>query len=96
MSPYNKKKLNKLRKSLDIIDKQLLNIFKRRTEIVKQVIKTKEFKKDIIDKKRIDVILKKIKKESIKRKIDPKITKRIWKNIIWSYIEYEYRNFKKK
>ena len=96
MSPYNKKKLNKLRKSLDIIDKQLLNIFKKRTEIVKQVIKTKEFKKDIIDKKRIDVILKKIKKESIKRKIDPKITKRIWKNIIWSYIEYEYRNFKKK
>ena len=96
MSPYNKKKLNKLRKSLDIIDKQLLNIFKRRTEIVKKVIKTKEFKKDIIDKKRIDVILKKIKKESIKRKIDPKITKRIWKNIIWSYIEYEYRNFKKK
>ena len=96
MSPNNKKKLNKLRKSLDIIDKQLLNIFKRRTEIVKQVIKTKEFKKDIIDKKRIDVILKKIKKESIKRKIDPKITKRIWKNIIWSYIEYEYRNFKKK
>ena len=96
MSPYNKKKLNKLRKSLDIIDKQLLNIFKRRTEIVKQVIKTKEFKKDIIDKKRINVILKKIKKESIKRKIDPKITNRIWKNIIWSYIEFEYRNFRKK
>ena len=47
MSPYNKKKLNKLRKSLDIIDKQLLNIFKRRTEIVKQVIKTKEFTKQL-------------------------------------------------
>ena len=96
MSPYNKKKLNKLRKSLDIIDKQLLNIFKRRTEIVKKVIKTKEFKKDIIDKKRINVILKKIKKESIKRKIDPKITKRIWKNMIWFYIDFERRNFKKK
>ena len=96
MSPYNKKKLNKLRKSLDIIDNQLLNIFKKRTEIVKQVIKTKEFKKDIIDKKRINIILKKIRKESIKRKIDPKITNRIWKNIIWSYIEFEYRNFRKK
>ena len=96
MSPYNKKKLNKLRKSLDIIDKQLLNIFKRRTEIVKKVIKTKEFKKDIIDKKRINVILKKIKSESIKRKIDPKITHRIWKNMIWSYINFEKKNFKKK
>tara|TARA_B100001996_G_C18627293_1_gene580306 strand:- start:1126 stop:1416 length:291 start_codon:yes stop_codon:yes gene_type:complete len=96
MSPYNKKKLNKLRKGLDIIDKQLLNIFKKRTKIVKEVIKTKEFKKDIIDKKRINIILKKIRKESIKRKIDPKITNRIWKNIIWSYIEFEYRNFRKK
>ena len=96
MSPYNKKKLNKLRKGLDIIDKQLLNIFKKRTKIVKNVIETKEFKKDIIDKKRINIILKKIRKESIKRKIDPKITNRIWKNIIWSYIEFEYRNFRKK
>jgi chorismate mutase len=96
MSPKNKKKLNKLRKKLDKLDHILLNIFKRRTEIVKEVTKTKEFKKEIIDKKRISLILKKIKKESIKRKIDPKITKRIWKNIIWSYIEFEYRNFKKK
>jgi len=96
MSPKNKKKLNKLRRKLDKLDHVLLNIFKRRTEIVKEVTKTKEFRKEIIDKKRINLILKKIKKESIKRKIDPKITKRIWKNIIWSYIEFEYRNFKKK
>ena len=96
MSPKNKKKLNKLRKKLDKLDHLLLNIFKKRTEIVKEVTKTKEFKKEIIDKKRINLILKKIKKESIKRKIDPRITNRIWKNIIWSYIEFEYRNFKKK
>ncbi len=96
MSPKNKKKLNKLRKKLDKLDHLLLNIFKKRTEIVKEVTKTKEFKKEIIDKKRINLILKKIKKESIKRKIDPRITKRIWKNMIWSYIDYERRNFKRK
>ena len=96
MSPKNKIKLNLLRKKLDKLDYQLLKTIKIRTEIVKKVINLKSYKKEIIDKKRISVILKKIKKESIKRNIDPKITKRIWKNMIWSYIEFEKRNFKKK
>jgi len=96
MSPKNKIKLNLLRKKLDKLDYQLLKTIKIRTEIVKKVINLKSYKKEIIDKKRILVILKKIKKESIKRNIDPKITKRIWKNMIWSYIDFEKRNFKKK
>ena len=49
-----------------------------------------------IIKKRISTILKKIKKESLRKNIDPKITHRIWKNMIWSYIDFEKRNFKKK
>ena len=56
----------------------------------------KEFKKEIVDKKRINFILNKIRRKSIKHKIDPRITNRIWKNMIWSYIDYEKRNFKKK
>tara|TARA_B110001454_G_C12645921_1_gene403301 strand:+ start:658 stop:948 length:291 start_codon:yes stop_codon:yes gene_type:complete len=96
MSPKNKIKLNKLRKKLDKLDNNLLNIVKKRTEIVKNVLSLKEYKKEIIDKKRINTILKKIKKESVKKNIDPKITKRIWVNMIWSYIDYEKRNFKKK
>jgi|TARA_B110000116_G_C16579255_1_gene465531 chorismate mutase len=96
MSPKNKLKLNILRKRLDIIDNQLLTIIKKRSEIVKKVLSLKEYKKEIIDKKRIDTILKKIKKESLKRNVDPKITNRIWKNMIWSYINFERRNFKKK
>ena len=96
MSPNKKNKLNKLRKSLDSIDKQLIGIIKKRTKVIDNVIKIKEFKNQIVDKKRIDVILKKIKKLSIKNKVDPKVTNRIWKNMIWSYINYERRNFKKK
>ena len=96
MSPKNKIKLHSLRKKLDIIDSQLLNIIKKRTEIIKKVISLKVYKREIIDKKRISTILKKIKIESIKKKIDPKITNRIWKNMIWSYIDFEKRNFKKK
>ena len=96
MSPENKIKLNLLRKKLDKLDSGLLKIIKKRTDIVKKVLSLKSSKKEIVDKKRISTILKKIKKESIKKKIDPKITHRIWRNMIWSYIDFEKRNFKKK
>ena len=96
MSPKNKIKLNFLRKKLDNLDIRLLKVVKKRTEIIKKVLVLKAYKKEIIDKKRISIILKKIKKESLKRNIDSKITHRIWKNMIWSYINFEKENFKKK
>ena len=96
MSPLNKKKLNIIRKKLDKLDNSLINIIKKRTLLVNDVIKLKEYKKEIVDKKRISKILKNIRKKSIKRNIDPKITKRIWINMIYAYIEFERNNFKKK
>tara|TARA_B100001123_G_scaffold341092_1_gene386712 strand:- start:961 stop:1251 length:291 start_codon:yes stop_codon:yes gene_type:complete len=96
MSPKNKIKLKLLRKELDKIDNNLLKIIHKRTKVVKKVLTLKSYKKEIIDKKRISSILKKIKKESIKKNIDPKITQRIWKNMIWSYVNFEKRNFIKK
>ncbi len=86
----------KIRKKLDILDNQLLDIIKKRTNLVNQVIQNKTFKKDIVDKKRISIILKNISKKSKTKKIDPKITKKIWKSMISAFIDYEYRNFKKK
>ena len=96
MSPKNKKKLNILRKKLDKLDNRLLNIIKIRSEIIKKVLLIKTHKKEIVDKKRISYILNKIKRASIKKKIDPLVTNTIWKNMISSYIDYEKRNFKKK
>ena len=96
MSPNNKKKLDLIRVKLDKLDNKLLSLIKYRTKLVEGVLKLKEFKKEIVDKKRINFILKKIKAKSLKQGIDPKITNRIWKNMIWSYIDYERRNFKKK
>ena len=96
MSPKNKKKLEIIRSKLDKLDDNLLSLIKYRTSLVKEVLKLKEFKKEIIDKKRIKFILQKIKIKSKKLNIDPKIANRIWKNMIWSYIDYEKRNFKKK
>ena len=96
MSPIKRKKLNKIRSELDRLDNSLIKLIKKRTNLVNQVLKLKEKKKEIIDNKRIRIILKNIRKKSIANKIDPKITHRIWKNMIWSYIDYEKRNFKKK
>ena len=96
MSPLKRKKLNKIRNELDRLDNSLIKLIKKRTNLVKKVLALKEKRSQIIDKQRINVILKNIKKKSIKNNIDPKITNRIWKNMIWSYIDYERRNFKKK
>ena len=85
-----------IRKKLDKLDNSLLNIIKKRTKLVDAVIKNKKYKKDIVDKKRIIVILKNIFKKSKKKNIDPKITNKIWKSMIKAFIDYEYRNFKKK
>ena len=91
----NKKKLNKIRIKLDRLDSTLLKIIKKRTSLVNLVLKEKTLKNQIIDNKRIKVILKKIRLKSIKLKIDPQITNKIWKAMIRAFIDYEFRNFKK-
>ena len=96
MSPLKKEKLNKIRSDLDQLDNLLIKIIKKRTDLVKKVLALKERKNQIVDQKRINLILKNIKKKSIKNKIDPKITNHIWKNMIKAYIDYERRNFKSK
>ena len=96
MSPLKRSKLNKIRSELDKLDNSLIKLIKIRTNLVKNVLKLKENKNQIVDQKRIKTILINIRKKSLKNKIDPKITNRIWKNMIWTYIDFERRNFKKK
>ena len=96
MSPLKRKKLSKIRFELDKLDNSLIKLIKKRTNLVKKVLALKDKKNQIVDQKRIHKILKDIKRKSIKNNIDPKITNRIWKNMIWSYIDFERRNFKKK
>jgi len=92
----NKKKLNKARKKIDQIDKKILNLIKKRTQVVNYMLTHKIYKKQIIDHKRINKILKKIKILSVKKGVDPKITSKIWNSMIWGFVDYQKRNFKKK
>ena len=96
MSPFKRKKLSKIRLELDKLDNSFIKLIKKRTNLVKKVLALKEKKSQIVDKKRINLILKNIKKKSIKNNIDPIVTKKIWKNMIAAYIDFERRNFKKK
>ena len=96
MSPLKKEKLSKIRKELDKLDDSLIKLIKKRTNLVKRVLALKEKKNQIVDQKRINLILRNIKKKSIKNNIDPKITSKIWKNMIYAYIDFERRNFTKK
>ena len=90
------KKIIKIRKALDKLDDKFLKLIKKRTLLVNKIVKNKKFKKDIVDKRRIQIILKNINKKSKINKIDPQITHKIWSAMIKAYIDYEYRRFKKK
>ena len=90
------KNILKIRKDLDKLDDKLLKILIERKNLVDLVIKNKKYKKDIVDKKRISLILRIISRKSKQKKIDPLITKKVWKSMIRAFIDYEYRNFRKK
>ena len=92
----DKKKLENARKKIDKLDKSIFNLIKKRTQIVKYMLSLKQYKNQIVDHKRINAILKNIRKKSMRHRIDPKITTRIWKAMIWSYVYLQKKNFKKK
>ena len=90
----NRNKLKKERKKIDKIDRQIFNLIKKRTAVVKKMLILKTYKHEIVDQKRIKQILLTLKRKSIQNKIDPTITQRIWKSMIWSYVDFQKRNFK--
>ena len=92
----NVKKLKIARKRIDKLDRSIFLLIKKRTKIVEHMLNLKHFKSEIVDHRRIKVILKNIRKKSTKNSVDPKITNRIWKSMIWSYVDIQRRNFKKK
>ena len=75
-----------IRKQLDRLDNSFLNLVKKSTKLVDKVLSNKRYKKDIIDNKRIKVIINNIKRKSKQKNIDPKITEQIWKAMIKAYI----------
>jgi chorismate mutase len=92
----NKNKLKLARNKVDQLDQKIFSLIKKRTQIVKYMLGLKNSKKEIVDHKRHNEIFRKIRNKSIKNGIDPKITRRIWKAMIWGYVDFQRRNFKKR
>ena len=92
----NINKLKNARTKVDQLDQKIFNLIKKRTRIIRYMLSLKKSKKEIVDRKRNNEILEKIKNKSIKNSIDPKLTRRIWKAMIWGYVDFQRRNFKKK
>ena len=92
----DKKKLRIARNKIDRLDSSIFNLIKKRAKIVKYMLSLKQFKNQIVDQKRINIILKNMRRRSIQHGVDPKITSRIWKAMIWGFVNFQRRNFKKK
>ena len=92
----HRSRLKKERRKIDIIDQQIFKLIKKRTIVVKKMLTLKKYKHEIVDHKRIKEILLKLRRKSVLNNVDPKITKRIWNSMIWSSVDFQKRNFKKK
>ena len=89
----------------DVLDIKIFSamnfIIRDKIRTIKEEVRTLELKKTSLKDKSsmqknfIEEIENRGKK-SIENKVDPRVTNRIWKSMIWSYVDYQKRNFKKK
>ena len=92
----NKQMLNKARVEIDKIDEKLLPLIVKRSKMVNIALESKIKKSQIIDQKRIKSILSKVEKAAKSKSADPNLIKSIWKSMIWNFIDYERKEFKKR
>lgn len=92
----NNQKLNKARIEIDKIDAKLLPLIVKRSKMVNMALESKTKKSQIIDQKRIKSILTKVGRAAKLKSANPILIKSIWKSMIWNFIDYEKKEFKKK
>ena len=92
----NNQKLNKARIEIDKIDAKLLPLIVKRSKMVNMALESKTKKSQIIDQKRIKSILNKVGRAAKLKSANPILIKSIWKSMIWNFIDYEKKEFKKK
>ena len=92
MKKYNS--LNEIRKKIDELDIEILDLISKRKELVSEVINFKT-RDQIVDRKRIQKIIDRLKKEAKKKDIPEEIIVNIWMEMIESFIKYEEKMFDK-
>ena len=84
----SQKNILKIRSTIDTIDKQIIKLLGLRKKQVLKIAKYKN-KRTIIDKKRINQIMKRIKAEAKKNKVDFILVKNFWNKLIQYSIKLE-------
>ena len=84
----SQKNILKIRSTIDTIDKQIIKLLGLRKKQVLKIAKYKN-KRTIVDKKRINQIMKRIKAEAKKNKVDFILVKNFWNKLIQYSIKLE-------
>ena len=92
----NSKEMKLIRNKIDQVDDKLLPLMVKRSKLVEKALNLKKKQNEIVDKKRIDEISKKIVKRSIELGGNSRLLKKIWLSIIQNFIDYEKQEFNKK
>ena len=89
------KNLKEVRKSIDNVDARLVKLIAEREFYAREAVKFKTDKNQIIDRKRINTVLSRVKKISKKYKVSSLTVEKIWKLMIQNFIILEKKLFKK-
>ena len=92
----NSKEMKLIREKIDQVDDKLLPLMVKRSKLVEKALSLKKRQTEIVDKKRINEISKKIVKKTSELGGNSKLLKTIWLSIIQNFIDYENQEFKKK
>tara|TARA_B100000131_G_C17661138_1_gene428275 strand:- start:213 stop:503 length:291 start_codon:yes stop_codon:yes gene_type:complete len=84
--------LEELRKDIDEIDLKILDLIQKRKDLVTEVVKLKK-RDQIVDQKRIEFILNKLRKEALSRGLAIEFIEEIWTLMIKNFIKYEEKIF---
>ena len=86
------KSLEEFRKNIDEIDLKILDLIEKRKDLVTKVVSVKK-RDQIIDQKRIEFILNKLRVEASNRGLAVEFIEEIWTLMIKNFIKYEEKIF---
>ena len=84
--------IEEIREEIDEVDIQILDLIFNRKKLVTEVVKLKK-RNQIIDTKRIEDILARLRKEASKRDLPEEFVEEVWKLMIKTFIAYEEKIF---
>lgn len=90
------KKLKEIRKHIDTLDSQLLELLAKRQYWVEQAGNIKEARDKVYDEARVNEILDKIKQEAKQKGISEDIVLPLWEKLLQLSVAHEFTHYDKK